>query len=101
MSAVLCRFVNTRGQRGTYFRRWFPSISVGVRLVLARQKTRLALSNLPANRDPRRPQSRLVWIDGGWGVDALLGHQTRKHDDLDVAVHHSNLSTLCNLLEDW
>jgi Aminoglycoside-2''-adenylyltransferase len=25
-----------------------------------------------------------VWIDGGWGVDALLGHQTRKHDDLDV-----------------
>jgi len=41
-----------------------------------------------------------VWIDGRWGVDALLGHQTRKHDDLDIAVHHSNLSTLCNLLED-
>jgi lincosamide nucleotidyltransferase A/C/D/E len=41
-----------------------------------------------------------VWIDGGWGVDALLGHQTRKHDDLDIAVQHSNLSTLCNLLED-
>jgi lincosamide nucleotidyltransferase A/C/D/E len=40
------------------------------------------------------------WIDGGWGVDALLGHQTRKHDDLDVALHHSNVSALCELLED-
>jgi lincosamide nucleotidyltransferase A/C/D/E len=40
------------------------------------------------------------WIDGGWGVDALLGHQTRKHDDLDVALHHSNVSALCKLLED-
>jgi lincosamide nucleotidyltransferase A/C/D/E len=25
-----------------------------------------------------------VWLDGGWGVDALLGEQTRAHDDLDV-----------------
>jgi predicted N-acetyltransferase YhbS len=41
-----------------------------------------------------------VWIDGGWGVDALLGHQTRKHDDLDVALRHSNVSALCKLLED-
>ena len=28
-----------------------------------------------------------VWIDGGWGVDALLGRQTCKHDDLDVDSH--------------
>ena len=27
-----------------------------------------------------------VWLDGGWGVDALLGEQTRSHDDLDVIV---------------
>src|SRR5713101_5136561 len=27
-----------------------------------------------------------VWIDGGWGVDALLEEQTREHDDLDVVV---------------
>ena len=25
-----------------------------------------------------------VWIDGGWGVDALVGRQTRAHDDLDL-----------------
>jgi lincosamide nucleotidyltransferase A/C/D/E len=23
-----------------------------------------------------------VWLDGGWGVDALIGEQTREHKDL-------------------
>jgi len=27
-----------------------------------------------------------VWIDGGWGVDALLGKCTRKHQDLDIII---------------
>ena len=27
-----------------------------------------------------------VWLDGGWGVDALLGEQTRPHGDADVVV---------------
>src|SRR5919107_2028777 len=27
-----------------------------------------------------------VWIGGGWGVDALVGYQTRGHRDLDLAV---------------
>lgn len=31
------------------------------------------------------------WIDGGWGVDALLGEQTRPHSDLDLAVRFSDL----------
>ena len=26
-------------------------------------------------------------LDGGWGVDALIGHQTRPHEDIDVAVN--------------
>jgi lincosamide nucleotidyltransferase A/C/D/E len=25
-----------------------------------------------------------VWIGGGWGIDALLGEQTRAHRDLDL-----------------
>ncbi|MEU0884393.1 hypothetical protein ABZ345_37875 [Lentzea sp. NPDC005914] len=25
-----------------------------------------------------------VWIGGGWGIDALVGGQTRPHDDLDL-----------------
>lgn len=40
-----------------------------------------------------------VWIDGGWGVDALLGHQTRKHEDLDVALRHSDVTALRKLLD--
>ena len=27
-----------------------------------------------------------VWVGGGWGVDALVGRQTRAHRDLDLAV---------------
>jgi lincosamide nucleotidyltransferase A/C/D/E len=34
------------------------------------------------------------WIDGGWGVDALLGEQTRAHDDLDFAVRRESVDRL-------
>lgn len=27
-----------------------------------------------------------VWLGGGWGVDALLGEQTRRHADLDIVL---------------
>jgi hypothetical protein len=27
-----------------------------------------------------------TWIGGGWGIDALIGEQTRPHDDLDLAI---------------
>lgn len=26
------------------------------------------------------------WVDGGWGIDALVGEQTRPHKDLDLVV---------------
>jgi lincosamide nucleotidyltransferase A/C/D/E len=26
------------------------------------------------------------WLDGGWGIDALVGQQTRPHDDLDLVI---------------
>ena len=31
------------------------------------------------------------WVDGGWGVDALIGRQTRPHSDLDLAVSLNDL----------
>jgi lincosamide nucleotidyltransferase A/C/D/E len=32
-------------------------------------------------------ESRIpAWLDGGWGVDALVGRQTRPHEDLDLVV---------------
>ncbi len=27
-----------------------------------------------------------AWLDGGWGVDALLGEQTRPHNDVDLVM---------------
>ncbi len=41
-----------------------------------------------------------VWIDGGWGIDALLGKQTRPHKDLDIAIYHKDKPTLRKLLEE-
>jgi len=40
-----------------------------------------------------------VFVDGGWGVDALLGQQTRSHGDLDVALQHKDVPKLRALLE--
>lgn len=30
------------------------------------------------------------WLDGGWGVDALLGEETRTHNDIDLFVEKRN-----------
>ena len=27
-----------------------------------------------------------LWVDGGWAVDAVLGEQTREHNDLDILI---------------
>lgn len=35
-----------------------------------------------------------LWVMGGWGVDALLGGQTRDHHDLDVLVSAGDLPAL-------
>lgn len=40
-----------------------------------------------------------VWLDGGWGVDALLGEQTRPHEDLDIILQEKDLPKLRKLLE--
>jgi lincosamide nucleotidyltransferase A/C/D/E len=39
-----------------------------------------------------------LWIDGGWGVDALLGRQTREHGDLDVAIEARHLGAFLEAL---
>jgi lincosamide nucleotidyltransferase A/C/D/E len=40
-----------------------------------------------------------IWIDGGWGVDALLGEQTRSHSDLDIAIEERDVPMLCQFLQ--
>jgi lincosamide nucleotidyltransferase A/C/D/E len=39
-----------------------------------------------------------IWIDGGWGVDALLGEQTRPHTDLDIAIQQKDVRMLRQFL---
>lgn len=41
-----------------------------------------------------------VVVDGGWGVDTLLGEQTRLHDDLDIAIPHKDVPKLRKLLRE-
>lgn len=38
------------------------------------------------------------WVGGGWGVDALVGRQTRPHRDLDLAVDAAQLGTVLAVL---
>ena len=40
----------------------------------------------------------MVWLVGGWGVDALLGVQTLEHSDLDLVVQEKDLPRLRSYL---
>ncbi|ACV21341.1 Aminoglycoside-2''-adenylyltransferase [Slackia heliotrinireducens] len=39
-----------------------------------------------------------VWLDGGWGIDALMGRQTRPHNDIDIFVQRKDADRLVDLL---
>jgi lincosamide nucleotidyltransferase A/C/D/E len=38
-----------------------------------------------------------IWLDGGWGVDALLEYQTRDHLDLDIVIEQKHVQQLRDL----
>ena len=40
-------------------------------------------------------------IEGGWGVDALLGEQTRQHRDLDLGVRLEDVDSICTVLAEF
>ena len=51
-----------------------------------------------------------AWVDGGWGVDALIGETTRVHSDLDLVVLWDQLDVVrgalaeagfTKVLRDW
>lgn len=35
-----------------------------------------------------------VWLDGGWGIDALLGYESRRHSDVDIVVEATHIPQL-------
>jgi lincosamide nucleotidyltransferase A/C/D/E len=39
-----------------------------------------------------------AWVDGGWGVDALLGATTREHADLDLVVRLDEIASVREVL---
>ena len=41
-----------------------------------------------------------AWVAGGWGVDAIVGQQTRPHGDLDLAVNADQWDRITALLDE-
>jgi lincosamide nucleotidyltransferase A/C/D/E len=39
-----------------------------------------------------------IWLTGGWGIDALLGEQTRPHKDIDVIALLDDVVRMCEIL---
>ena len=60
-----------------------------------REMTATALIDLLDRLDAAGIES---WLDGGWGVDALLGTQTRPHKDVDLIVRVGDVPRLVALL---
>jgi lincosamide nucleotidyltransferase A/C/D/E len=44
----------------------------------------MTLEQVVAVMDILRSLSCQFWLEGGWGVDALVGRQTRPHRDVDI-----------------
>ena len=40
-----------------------------------------------------------VFIDGGWGIDALLGYQSRAHNDIDIFIESFNKDNVLKILD--
>ena len=41
-----------------------------------------------------------AFLDGGWGVDALLGYQTRVHNDIDIFVEKKDYQNFIQIMKD-
>ena len=50
------------------------------------QEMTTQLSDLLAILDLLDEEEIHTWVHGGWGIDALLGEQTREHKDIDLVV---------------
>jgi lincosamide nucleotidyltransferase A/C/D/E len=46
----------------------------------------MSLARMLAVLDAVRSIGCRYWVEGGWGIDALVGHQTRPHRDVDLDI---------------
>lgn len=58
----------------------------------------MAASDVVAIVEQLREAGVKVWLDGGWGVDALVGAQTRAHDDLDCVIDLDDAAEVIRVL---
>jgi len=65
---------------------------------LKEAKTEMTPSSLVELLQLLESHSIPAWLDGGWGVDALLQTQTRTHQDVDIIVSVSDVPKLQELL---
>lgn len=40
-----------------------------------------------------------VFLDGGWGVDALIGYETRRHNDIDIFVEKKDYHKFIQIIK--
>ena len=40
-----------------------------------------------------------VFLDGGWGVDALIGYETRRHNDIDIFVEKKDYNKFIHIIK--
>lgn len=79
------------GSRGL----WSRSSTTGQRPSLAVVQLADVLALTTALSEAGTPH----WVAGGWGVDALVGRQTRAHRDLDLAVDADHLEAAVRVLD--
>lgn len=58
----------------------------------------MELDEVLAIVDALRAEKVRLWVLGGWGVDALVGHQTRQHRDLDLLLDAERLEESLGIL---
>jgi lincosamide nucleotidyltransferase A/C/D/E len=58
----------------------------------------MSASDVSAVLDTLTAAGARVWVGGGWGVDALVGRQTRPHRDLDLAVDSTAVEAVLHAL---
>jgi lincosamide nucleotidyltransferase A/C/D/E len=54
----------------------------------------MTATDVHAVMDAISAAGRRVWLDGGWAVDAVVGEQTRDHDDLDLVGELTDVETI-------
>lgn len=62
---------------------WTNTVDLAVTIV---QKMTTQMSDVVGLLDLLDEAEIPTWVHGGWGVDALLGEQTRQHKDVDLVV---------------